>query len=706
MLNQLVQYLDNGTTRLVEVAVPKARSHQIVVETRASVISPGTERMLVEFGLSSWIGKARRHPDRLRQVLDKARTDGISATVDAVRAKLAKPIPLGYSQAGIVVDIGRHVTAFGIGDRVATNGPHSEYVQVPTRLAARIPDSVPFEAAAFTPLASIALEGIRLAAPTLGETVVVYGLGLIGLLTVQLLQANGCRVIGIDPNPDRRNLAALLGAIVIDSSSDRLADHVLAETAGLGADAVLLTLSSTSNEPVHRAAEMCRVRGRIVLVGVTGLRLRRDEFFRKELSFCVSHSYGPGRGDPGYEEAGNDYPFGFVRWTEQRNFDAVLELMRTGRLDPIPLITDRVPFENAPDAYDLITRGDALGVVLNYRERDEPARRECTIAYNATPRQSGGKAVAGVIGAGNFAIRTLLPLFGQAALQPHTIVSSTGTSGTLAARRFGFSRSTTDPAVVLGDPAIDNVFVLTRHESHAQFAIQALLAGKHVFVEKPLARTIAELDDTIQAAVVAGKMLMVGYNRRFAPLASALRDAAADRVGPVNLVMIVNAGSLPREHWMNDPTQGGRVLGEATHFVDLARYLVRSPLIAGSITTARDRQGRPLHDQSHINLVFEDGSAAAVHYLANGAAAFPKETIHAFFDGRTFSIENWRRLLRAGRSMLPQRRHKPDKGHALELAAWAAAIRRGGPSPIPLDEIAEVTRWSILLAEQARAGAR
>jgi predicted dehydrogenase len=485
---------------------------------------------------------------------------------------------------------------------------------------------------------------------------------------------------------------------------------VQALTDGVGADAVLLTLASSSDEPIHQAAEMSRKRGRIVLVGVTGLNLRRDDFYQKELSFQVSCSYGPGRYDPTYEEAGQDYPLPFVRWTEQRNFEAVLELMASGQLDPSPLITHRFAFDDAPDAYDVIS-GDqpSLGVVLTYPDREgtPPSRGSRTLIRNGQTTAAGRGSV-GVIGAGNFAVRTLLPVLKDVDAHLHTIASGGGTSGAIAAEKFGFARTTTDLDAIFEEPEIDTVFVLTRHDTHARFTLRALEAGKHVFVEKPLALTEEELDAVAGAAVDAGRMVVVGFNRRFAPLTRDVQELLHERAGPLAVVATVNAGAIPRDHWTQDQNVGGgRIVGEACHWLDLARGLVGAPIEHVEATAARDRSGRPIDDIAHLTAEFADGSTAVVHYLANGSKAFPKERIECFFDGKTLAIDNWRRLQRYGvAGPWYERPLKMDKGHAAEVEAWVDAVRQGGPPPIPLEELLEVSRWAIRAGEQARSGSR
>lgn len=709
-MKQLLQRLDTGATSLADVPVPSASGVNLVVETRASVVSVGTERMLVEFGRSSLLAKARSQPDKVKQVLDKMRTDGVGPTMEAVRAKLDAPIPLGYCQAGVVVQAGSRAGGFGVGDRVVTNGPHSEYVRVPITLAAKIPDGVSFEKAAFTPVAAIGLQGIRLASPTLGETVVVVGLGLIGLLTVQMLRANGCQVIGIDRDVSRLALAERFGARALEAGDD-VAAQVLAMTGGVGADAVLLTLASASDEPVRQAAQMSRKRGRLVLVGVTGLNLVRDDFFKKELTFSVSCSYGPGRYDASYEEGGQDYPVGFVRWTEQRNFEAVLALMAGGQLDPEPLITHKFEFDAAPAAYDVIAGSEpSLGVVLTYPDRGgvAPSGKDRTLDLRSTGSAKPAKGSVGIIGAGNFAVRTLLPELQGEGARLRVIASGGGTSGAIAAEKFKFERTTTDLDSVFSDDAVDTVFILTRHDSHAKLAVRALEAGKHVFVEKPLGLTAEELDAVADAATRSGRLLMIGFNRRFAPLTDEVRTHLKGRAGPVAIVATVNAGEIPRDHWTQDPeVGGGRIVGEACHWIDLARALAGAPIRDVQVVAARDREGRPIDDIAHISVSFEDGSTAVVHYLANGSKAFAKERIECFWDGKTLAIDNWRKLHRYGISgPLFERARTMDKGHKAEVQAWMKAVREGRESPIPLDELLEVSRWALRASELARSGAR
>lgn len=702
-MRQILQSLRDGRSSLVNVPVPRPSGNSLVVRSVASVVSAGTERMLVDFGKAGWIEKARSQPDKVRQVMHKVRTDGLGATLDAVRAKLDQPIPLGYCEAGIVEAVGSGVQGFVPGDRVVTNGPHAEYVRVPQTLVARIPDGVSFEAAAFSPLAAIGLQGLRLAKPTLGETIVVYGLGLIGLLTVQLARASGCRVLGIDRDPGRLALAERFGATAIAATDGRsVVARVLDLTGGVGADAVLLTLATDSDEPMHLAADMTRKRGRLVLVGVTGLNLSRDDFFKKELSLQVSCSYGPGRYDAQHEEQGIDYPLPYVRWTEGRNFAAVLQLMADGRLDPLPLITHRLPLDEATRAYEIVGGTEpSLGIVLEYSQDPIEAPHEVTLA----PRPPAGKGRIGWVGAGSFSARVLIPAFKAANASLDGIASAGGLSATIAGREHGFSRVLADGQSLIDDAAIDTVVVATRHDSHARWVMRALQAGKHVFVEKPLALSIEDVEAVGAAARAAGRLVCVGFNRRMAPLTRQLQDAVRGRGAPV-ITMTVNAGELPRDHWAKDAeVGGGRIVGEACHFIDLARAIAGAPIMRMHVMTARSATGDPVDDVASIQLGFTNGAMAVIQYLANGNGAWPKERIEVFAGGVIAEIENWRRLRVYGApgntSALARGQ---DKGHRAMAAAFMHAVRGEGPEPIPLDELLEVSRWSVMAGELARAG--
>jgi predicted dehydrogenase/threonine dehydrogenase-like Zn-dependent dehydrogenase len=700
-MKQILQSLKTGATDVAEVPAPGVSRGSLLIHTSRSLISAGTERMLVDFGKANLLDKARKQPDKVRMVADKVRTDGLLPTLESVRNKLDQPLPLGYCNVGVVVEVGAGVTGFAVGDRVASNGKHAEVVSVPMNLCAKVPDTVADEQAAFAVLGAIALQGVRLVQPTLGEAVVVTGLGLIGLVTVQLLRAHGCRVLGIDFDPAKLALARRFGAETVDLSAGQ--DPVAAAqkfSRGRGVDAVLVTAATESNEPMHQAALMCRQRGRIVLVGVAGLQLSRDDFFKKELTFQVSSSYGPGRYDPNYEEKGQDYPVGFVRWTEQRNFEAVLDMMADGRLDVASLISHRFPIAAAAAAYVLVTGAEpSLGIVLEYPgSACAPVPRTLPLAPRRDIAASPGDPVVSFVGSGNYATAVLIPAFKAVGARLHTVASSAGVSGLHAGRKFGFAQTTTDTQSVFADPATDTVVITTRHDSHARLVLQALAAGKNVFVEKPLCLTLAELAEIerLHARVTAAgtaPRVMIGFNRRFAPQVQQIKRLLGGTSGPKAFVMTVNAGALPSEHWTHDPEiGGGRIIGEGCHFIDLLRFLSGAPITAHTVTAMESATG----DTVTIQLTFGDGSLGTVHYFANGSKAFPKERLEVFASGRVLQLDNYRRLTGFGwprfKSMNLWRQ---DKGQKACAAAYLAAIREGREAPIPFAEIVEVSRVSI-----------
>ncbi|HID74687.1 MAG TPA: dehydrogenase, partial [Planctomycetaceae bacterium] len=646
-MKQLVQDLKSGETRLENVPVPTVGTGQLLVRATRSLISPGTERMLVEFGRAGWLAKARQQPDKVRQVLEKIRTDGLGPTLQSVRARLEEPMPLGYSNVGRVLQVGAGVTDFQPGDRVVSNGPHAEVVIVPKHLTARIPDSVSDEEAAFTVLGAIALQGIRLIRPTLGESIAVFGLGLIGLLGVQILRAHGARVIGFDFDPQRVDLARGFGARAEDLS--RGIDPVaaaMAFTGNVGVDGVLVAAATDSHELMHQAAQMCRKRGRLVLTGVTGLNLRRSDFYEKELTFQVSCSYGPGRYDPAYEQEGHDYPIGFVRWTEQRNFQAVLELLREGRLGVGPLVSQRVPFEDAPRAYDAIADKSVIGVILTYSaaEADKGQDGWPRVVEHHGFRRPAEAAVCAVIGAGGFTRRTLLPALAKAGARLKWVASRKGLSAAAAARKFHIEKSTTETSRIFEDDEVNAVVIATRHDSHARLVVEALRAGKSVFVEKPLCLSAGELEQIIQAYQQAQveprpPILMVGYNRRFAPLVHSLRQLLAGRQAPLAMIFTCNAGPLAADHWIHDPAAGGgRIVGEACHFIDLLHFLAdQSPIVRVAALRHGPDEPANLNDTVSVTLRMADGSLGQINYFANGSKRYPKERLEVFCDGRVLA---------------------------------------------------------------------
>ena len=711
-MKQILQNLKTGTTEVAEVPCPQVSGGQLLIRTTRSLISAGTERMLVDFGKANPIEKARQQPYKVRMVLDKIKTDGLMPTLDAVRNKLEQPLPLGYCNVGEVLEIGKGIDGFVVGDRVASNGKHAEVVSVPVNLCARIPDAVSDEAAVFTVIGAIALQGIRLVQPTLGEAVVVTGLGLIGQITVQLLHAHGCRVLGIDFDPARLAMAKSFGTEVVNLGAGE--DPVQAAerfSRGRGVDAVLVTAATRSSKPMHQAALMCRKRGRIVLVGVTGLELSRDDFFKKELTLQVSCSYGPGRYDINYEEKGQDYPVGYVRWTEQRNFEAVLDMMADGRLDVKPLISHRFTLEQTDAAYAVVGGSEpSLGILLEYSTRAEKSDAvimDSTVSLVAAQslRGSGGAPAVAFVGSGNYATAVLIPAFKEAGARLVSVASSTGVSGVHAGKKYGFEETTTDTARLFADPKVDVLVITTRHNSHARFVLQALEAGKHVFVEKPLCLTLAELGE-IEAVYTRlmqqGKapLVMVGFNRRFAPQVQKIKGLLSRVSGPKSFVMTVNAGAIPSDHWTQDmEIGGGRIIGEACHFIDLLRFLAGSQIASHSCLSMDSANG----DTVSLQLGFADGSIGTVHYFANGCKAFPKERLEVFAAGRVLQLDNFRKLRGFGwPGFNKMNLWRQDKGQNACAEAFVGAIEKGTDTPIPAAEIFEVSRVSIEAAEQLR----
>ncbi len=702
-MKQVVQNLRSGVLELMEIPCPRASRGQLLVQSRASLISAGTERFLVEFGRASLLSKARQNPDRVKQVLAKIRADGLLPTLEAVFNKLDEPLPLGYCNAGVVVEVGEGVEGFAVGDRVASNGNHAELVSVPVNLCAKIPDEVDFDQASFAVLGAIALQGIRLVRPELGETIVVFGLGLVGLVAVQMLVASGARVIGIDLAPDRLELARQFGAQVVNpaESADPV-QAVLAATNGHGADGVLITASAKNDTIMAQSAQMSRQRGRLVLVGVVNLELNRADFYEKELTFQVSCSYGPGRYDDRYELEGIDYPYAFVRWTEQRNIQAVLDLVARGQLDVGSLTSHRVPLEDAVAAYDLITSGrTSMGVVLQYPQADPP--RERTVVnrlHKASPSKGAGKVVAGVIGAGNFTKAVILPALAKTSAELATIASSGGVSAAHAARKFGFRQSTTDYRSILADERINTVFITTQHHLHPRMVAEALAAGKHVFVEKPLAIDHDGLELVKDAwSSTRNQQLMVGFNRRFAVHVQKIRELIRGRSGPLCMNMMVNAGAVPADHWTQDRrVGGGRMIGEGCHWLDLLAFLAGAPITSARSLLVGDNAGLPIRtDHCGASLAFADGSVANFQYFANGHRSFPKERLTVFVDGKILELDNFRVLQGYGWSRFGRlKTFRQDKGHQAEIAALVDRIAQGGEPIMDFQELVNVTEASFL----------
>ena len=711
-MKQILQDMSRGVTTLTEAPTPMISSGTLLIATGVTLVSAGTERMLVDFGKASFLDKARQQPDKVKMVLEKVKTDGLMTTIEAVQSKLGQPLPLGYCNVGVVAEVGKGVEGFKVGDRVASNGPHADIVKVSKNLCVHIPETVDDESATFTVVASIGLQGIRLALPTLGESFVVTGVGLIGLLTVQLLRAHGCRVLAIDFDQAKLELARSFGAAICNPG--RGEDPVAAGNSfsrGQGVDGVIITASTKSSDPVTQAAQMCRKRGRIVLVGVTGLELNRADFYEKELSFQVSCSYGPGRYDPAYEEKGHDYPLGFVRWTERRNFEAVLDMMASGQLDVKPLITHRYMFEDAAEAYKVLTDDKSvLGLLLHYSSPVEERHiKQLRLRPEAT--YSASKPVMGFIGAGNYASRVLIPAFKAAGAQLHTIVTSGGINGVIHGKKAGFATASTDIEAMLADAYINTIAIVTRHDTHARYIIQSLKAGKHVFVEKPLCLTPSELNEiqstysSLSTHLSALPLLMVGFNRRFAPQVQKMKELLESVKEPKSFIMTMNAGAIPSNHWTQDnAVGGGRIVGEACHFIDLMRFFAGTPIVSVQARRMGDSPGVAVtEDKASITLGFEDGSFGTILYLANGAAAFPKERIEVFAAGRVLQLDNFRKLKGFGwPGFNKMNLWKQDKGQNACAAVFLRSITLGEKSPIDYDEIIEIARVSLQVIELLR----
>jgi predicted dehydrogenase/threonine dehydrogenase-like Zn-dependent dehydrogenase len=696
-----------GETNLVDLPAPQALPGTVVIASRRSLISLGTERMLVNFGRGSMLDKARQRPDKVRQALDKVRTDGVMATVEAVRGQLNQPLVLGYSNAGVVIEVGPGVTEFKPSDRVVSSGPHAEIVRVPANLCAHIPDGVDDEAACFTVVGAIGLQGVRLAEPSLGETVVVIGLGLIGLLTAQILKAHGCHVLGLDPDEQKLALAKTLGIQThgLSKGGDAVA-AAMRFTDGRGADAVIIAAATKSNKPIEDAAKMSRRRGRVVLVGVAGLTLNRDDFWKKELSFQVSRAYGPSHYNAEGREHGQDYPLDFVRWTARRNFEAVLRLIEAGRLATAPLISHSLDFRNSISAYDtLIESSSALGIVLRYPDlpTEELTKRRIAIGGRPPPC-APHEPVIGWIGAGNYASRTLLPAFKAAGARFHTIATTGAAAGIHHGRSAGFAVVSSDPADVLRDEVVNTVVIATRHDTHARFVIDALTTGRHVFVEKPLALDLGDVDRieaawSVAAESGAPRQLMVGFNRRFAPLVKQIKGLLAHVGEPAAFIYTCNAGPVPPDHWtLTGDVGGGRIVGEACHFVDLLRHLAGARIVETQVMPLASQRGVAPDGGAVISLRFENGSIGTIQYLANGSRRFTKERLEVFAGGGVLALDNFRTL--RGYSwpgFTRARRWRQDKGQKACAATFLAAVRDGSAPPIPIDEVFEVARAVLQL---------
>ncbi len=708
-MKQVVQNFRSGQLKVEELPPPALRPGGVLVRTAFSLISAGTERTIVETAQSSLIGKARSRPDLVRQVVDTFKREGLSSTYEKVKARLSQTKELGYSAAGTVVEVGTKAAEFRVGDRVACAGAgyasHAEVIYVPRNLCCKIPEAASLEAACYTTVGAIALQGIRQADPRLGEAVAVIGLGLVGQLTVQLLKAAGCRVLGIDIDQSACELARKSGAdAVADSASAQAACAAL--TDGRGADCIVITAATKTSEPIELSAELARDRARVVVVGLVGMDVPRNLFYAKEIELRLSRSYGPGRYDVEYEEKGTDYPIGYVRWTEKRNMEAFLHLVAEGKVNTDLLTTHRFEVARAAEAYDLILNGGQryCGIVLEYPQLD--SAKATKTAKTAKPL-AGDELGISFIGAGNFARGVLLPIVRrQAKLQLVGVGAATGLSAKNTAEQFGFSYSTTDYQEILSDEKSQLVFIATRHDSHAQIAAEALRRDKHVFVEKPLAITAESLREVIAAARESNGLLMVGYNRRFAPIAKEIKESFSSRSGPMTIVYRVNAGELASDHWTHDSDEGGgRILGEVCHFIDFVQYMTDALPVRVSAERVSRRAAGAVDDSAVISMSMSDGSVCSIVYAASGDSSLGKEHVEIFCDGSVATIDDFK-----GGALIRNRKttklggRAQDKGHAAEIAAFVEATRAGGDSPIGLESLAATTLASLAAVESANTG--
>ena len=692
-MKQIIQDLKSGATLLEEVPAPSVKAGHVLIKTTRSLVSLGTERMLVEFGKASLIDKARQQPDKVKQVLDKIKTDGLQPTLEAVFNKLGQPLPLGYCNVGVVEAVGRGVTEFHVGDRVASNGNHAEYVCVPKNLVAKVPDNVTDEQAAFTVIGSIGLEGIRLLKPELGETIVVVGLGLIGLIVAQLLRSNGCRVIGVEFDQAKLDLAAKWGVIPVNPAKGDDQVKVVEElTGGIGADGVIITASAHDDSIIHNACLMSRKRGRIVLVGVIGLNMRRDDFYKKELSFQVSCSYGPGRYDEDYENKGIDYPLPFVRWTEKRNFETILMAIENGGLDVDSLISEVVDLEDYNQIYGDMRKRGVIASIVRYPSETNSSNQ----VQLETKAFEGKTGKLGIIGAGNFTTATVIPALLKCKANVKYISSRTnGLEAKNAAKKMGAEIATTDYTTILKDPEVNMVICTTRHDAHCKMVCDTLAAGKSVFVEKPLCLNEQELSEITEAYKKAPKnaTLTVGFNRRFSPFAVKMKELLGE--GAKNIVATMNAGFIPPEVWVHDlQVGGGRIVGEACHFIDLCSYLAGSKVVSVCVN-ALGQNPQENTDNMSILLRYENGSNAVINYFANGSKTYPKEKVEVFFQEKVLTLDNWRVLKGYGFKGFSKLKSGMDKGHKAEFALLKDRTQNGGEALIPFDSLVNTTKASF-----------
>tara|TARA_B110000046_G_scaffold43291_1_gene48240 strand:+ start:29696 stop:31813 length:2118 start_codon:yes stop_codon:yes gene_type:complete len=694
-MKQIVQNLDNGKTILEEIPVPSVSEGNVLIKTHKTLVSLGTEKMLVEFGKANYFDKARQQPEKVRQVLNKIKTDGLKPTLNAVFRKLGEPLPLGYCNSGEVIGLGKNVKKFKIGDRVISNGSHAEVVNIPENLVAKIPENVTYEKASFTVVGAIGLQGIRLINPTFGETIVVIGLGLIGLITVQLLKANGCRVIGLDYDSKKVQLAKSWGVDAFTVSNTETVNLVKEFTNGVGADGVIITASSKGNEVISEAAQMSRQRGRIILVGVVGLDINRSDMYEKELTFQVSCSYGPGRHNTNYENKGLDFPVGYVRWTEQRNFEAILNAISSKVIDLESLITDRVELIDYGLIYENLSKKDSIATIINYDPKNLNISRKIIINNKNFSKKNG---VIGVIGSGNFTGLMILPALKKCKANIKSIASSKGLSGTTLAKKYSINESTSDIQTIYNDKEIDSVVITTRHNQHAKHVIEALESGKNVFVEKPLAITSIELNNIQKVYNKSNNSLIVGFNRRFSKFTVDAKKAIGEKGQAINVVATMNAGFIPLESWVQDlETGGGRIIGEACHYIDLISFLCQSQ-VESVVMNSQGLNPEKNTDNVSILLRYKNGSQGVINYFSDGNKSYQKERIEIYDQGKNIVIDNFRKISFYGYNTRGYKKSQ-DKGHFEQFNRWNQMIVKGLVPIISFESIINTSKTAFACLE-------
>jgi len=701
-LKQIFQSLENGETLILDIPSPSIKKGHLLIKSSYSLISSGTEKMLINFGKSNLINKVKEQQDRIPDLLEKLKSEGLLSTYKAIKSKLEIPIPLGYSNVGEVIGIGEEVEGFNIGDRVVSNGPHAEIILVPKNICAKIPEGVNEKEAVFTIPASIGLQGIRLLNPTFGETFLIIGLGLIGNLTAQLLKSQGCRVIGLDTDPQKCELAQQLGIEIIPKEFiDKPLNWLLTMTDNIGVDGVIIAASTQSDTPITIASKACRKRGRIILVGITGLNFKRDLMYEKEISFQVSCSYGPGRYDENYEENGIDYPIGFVRWTEKRNFEAVLFALKSNIINVQKLISKTFNIEDSLKAYtSLIKDPQNIGIVLDYPSTNYQNRKIIPLLDKSNFKNERRFVKVGVIGAGNYSSRYIIPTLYKSKIELETIVASSGLRPHLFGKKYKFKSASTSQDSVLRNESINTIFIATRHDSHAELVIKAIKNGKNIFVEKPLCinkQQLEQIKETYEETYsenlkqkIIPPTLMIGFNRRFSPYVKLIKGELDKYKDPKSFIYTVNAGFIPKSHWTHDnKIGGGRLIGEACHFVDLLRYLSGSKIKElGILKSFKNKLG---DDTFSIQISFLDGSIGTINYFANGNKSYPKEKLEIFFSGKVILLDNFRKIKSWGlNKKINRKSFFQKKGQRECIFNFLESVKERKPSPIPIDQILEV----------------